>query len=90
MGVIGDPVSFAMRGEANEAIIGGPGFPGALPPPPGVEPNLVNPSGSGRRMANVAVLVLCDIVVTILFGLRVYVKLGVTKRLFLEDGKSNT
>ena len=90
MGVIGDLASFALRGEPNEAIIGGPGFPGALPPPPGVEPNLINPPGSGRRMANVAVLILCDIVVTILFGLRVYVKLGATRRLFLEDGKSST
>ena len=85
MGIIRNVAYFASRDEPNDAVTSD--FPGAIPPPPGVEPNLVNPSSSGRRGANVTILVLCNVIVTILFSLRVYVKLSVTKRIFLEDGK---
>jgi hypothetical protein len=60
-------------------------YPGAFPPPPGVVPNLENPPDSGRAVA-IASLATCLAIATILFALRAYVKIRITRNLLLEDG----
>ncbi|CAH0050507.1 unnamed protein product [Clonostachys solani] len=59
-------------------------YPGAFPPPPGVVPNLKNPPDAGR-VGGVSTLVVCLAVSTILFAIRFYVKLRITRRFLLED-----
>lgn len=61
-------------------------FPGAAPPPPGVTPNLENPSDQGHN-ANIVGLSVCISFATIFYFMRVYVKLRITRRIFLEDGE---
>jgi hypothetical protein len=59
-------------------------YPGAFPPPHGVTPNLANPPDAGRQ-GGIAGLTVCLALATILFVVRVYVKLRITRRLLLED-----
>lgn len=59
-------------------------YPGAFPPPPGVTPELNDPPDAGRQGA-IAGLAICLAVATILFAVRVFVKLRITRRLLLED-----
>uniref|UniRef100_A0A8H7K7I4 Rhodopsin domain-containing protein n=1 Tax=Bionectria ochroleuca TaxID=29856 RepID=A0A8H7K7I4_BIOOC len=59
-------------------------YPGAFPPPAGVVANLKNPPDAGR-VAGVSTLVVCLAVSTILFAVRFYVKLRITRRFLLED-----
>lgn len=70
---------------AAAATHGPDSYPGAFPPPPGVTPNLENPKDAGR-VANIVGLVICDVLVTVLFATRVWVKLRITKNILLEDG----
>lgn len=61
-------------------------YPGAFPPPPGVTADLDNPQDAGRK-GNIAGLVICLALATLLFAVRVQVKLRITRRLLLEDCK---
>ena len=56
----------------------------ALPPPPGVIPNLSNPE-SGPRTAFLAGNIICITVPTILVIFRVYVKANIVKDFRLAD-----
>ena len=58
----------------------------ALPPPPGITPNLVNPKDDLRKAWLPAILV-CLIIPSILVPLRVYVKGHIIKGFGLTDGK---
>ena len=60
-------------------------YPGAFPPPPGVTPDLENPRDAGR-LANIVCLAICDVLVTVLFATRMWVKLRITKNVLAEDG----
>ena len=59
-------------------------YPGAFPPPPGVTPDLENPRDAGR-LANIVCLIICDVLVTVLFATRMWVKLRITKNILAED-----
>lgn len=59
-------------------------YPGAFPPPPGVAPNLEHPEDAGR-VANIAVLVVCDVMATLLFAVRIWVKVRITRNILIED-----
>jgi hypothetical protein len=65
--------------------IDGAVYPGFTPPPPGVIPNLDSPPDAGRRV-NIAVLIVCDALATLLYSIRVYVKVNSRSRILLEDG----
>uniref|UniRef100_A0A0B7KT88 Rhodopsin domain-containing protein n=1 Tax=Bionectria ochroleuca TaxID=29856 RepID=A0A0B7KT88_BIOOC len=70
-------MSESMKDEAS--------YPGAVPPPPGDIPDLGNPQDASRTLG-LAVLIGCDILVTIFFTTRAYVKVRVTHEILLEDG----
>lgn len=72
--------------SAAAATNGSEPYPGAFPPPPGVTPNLEDPKDTGR-VANIVGLVICDVLVTVLFATRVWVKFRITKNILAEDGK---
>jgi hypothetical protein len=59
---------------------------GALPPPPGVEPNFDNPSGGVHFWLKFAQF-LCIPIVTVFVALRMYVKIFMLHEVFLEDCK---
>ncbi|KAL9567484.1 hypothetical protein ACKAV7_008434 [Fusarium commune] len=61
-----------------------PSYPGAIPPPPGVTPDLNNPQDAGRTLS-LAMLIVCDILVTIFFAARAYVKAWATHNILVED-----
>lgn len=60
-------------------------YPGAVPPPPGVTPNLDDPPDAGR-ISNIVVVALCLGIATLLFFIRVYVKLMISCAVLIEDG----
>ena len=60
-----------------------PEIVGALPPPPGITPNFVNPYSA--QTAIIAVLVACLVITTVLVASRLYTKLCVIKELGWED-----
>lgn len=60
-------------------------YPGAFPPPPGVTPNLTHPPDAGRK-ALIAGLTVCLILITMLFSVRAFVKIRITRRILMEDG----
>lgn len=68
--------------DANETS-----YPGAVPPPPGVTPNLENPTDQGH-IVNIVGLAICVSFVSIFFFIRVFVKLRITRSILLEDGSS--
>ncbi|WYZ46841.1 hypothetical protein EsH8_IX_001066 [Colletotrichum jinshuiense] len=57
---------------------------GFLPPPPGVTPNFDNPEDINWTL-NVAVLIVCNVLATLSFFLRCYVKLFVNRRILVAD-----
>lgn len=66
-----------------QAILNGP----ALVPPAGVTPNLDNPPN--RNAISLAVTTVCLSVSTVAFVLAAYAKLGVIKKVHLEDCRDN-
>lgn len=59
---------------------------GSIPPPPGVEVNLVDPPS--QLPNNIALHTVCLTLATTLVAIRVYTRLGITKaRLGLDDCK---
>ncbi|KAI5458802.1 hypothetical protein BGZ63DRAFT_362455 [Mariannaea sp. PMI_226] len=54
------------------------------PPPPGVVPNFDNPVDVAWTR-NVAIMIVCDALVTIFFIIRVYVKIHISHRILAED-----
>ena len=57
---------------------------GALPPPPGVEPNFINPSD--QYAGNIALHATCLTLVTLLVAMRLYTRIRITKaNLGVED-----
>lgn len=59
---------------------------GALPPPPGVEPNFVNPSGGVHFWLKFTQLV-CIVIITVFVALRMYAKIFMLHNFYLEDCK---
>lgn len=59
---------------------------GAIPPPEGVQPNLVNPQSQLQIIWLVATVVIL-VVPSILVLLRLYVKIQIVKKLTLADGE---
>jgi hypothetical protein len=59
-------------------------YPGAAPPPPGVTPNLENPADHGSTL-NLTIVSICLSLATILFVLRMYVKIRISRHFFWED-----
>lgn len=57
---------------------------GFAPPPPGVTPDFDNPQDV-KWTLNVAVLTVCNVLVTVCFLLRCYVKLFVTRHILVAD-----
>lgn len=74
-----------MFAETSESMKDEASYPGAVPPPPGDIPDLGNPQDASRTLG-LAVLIGCDILVTIFFTTRAYVKVRVTHEILLEDG----
>ncbi|KAH6645092.1 hypothetical protein BKA67DRAFT_527584 [Truncatella angustata] len=62
-----------------------PSYPGVAPPPSGVIPDLAHPPDAGRALLLVWVTV-CDVLATVFFLTRVYVKIWVTRKILIEDG----
>lgn len=62
-----------------------PSYPGVIPPPPGVTLDINNPQDAGRTLS-LALLIVCDILLTIFFAARVYVKAWATHNILVEDG----
>ena len=56
---------------------------GALPPPPGITPNFVNPPSTQTTI--IAIMVACLVVTTVCVALRLYTKLYVLQKLGWED-----
>ncbi|KAI0120259.1 hypothetical protein F4776DRAFT_245179 [Hypoxylon sp. NC0597] len=65
--------------EEHEEILDGP----ALTPPPGITPNLDNPSNNNALA--VAIITLSLAIMTIAISLRAYAKIFVARKVFLED-----
>lgn len=61
-------------------------YPGAIPPPAGVDVNLENPPGV-RRTVVLVTLIVCAVISTLFFFTRAYVKLRITRKVLLEDGQ---
>ncbi|KAH8200144.1 hypothetical protein TruAng_005715 [Truncatella angustata] len=61
-----------------------PSYPGVAPPPSGVIPDLAHPPDAGRALLLVWVTV-CDVLATVFFLTRVYVKIWVTRKILIED-----
>lgn len=59
---------------------------GALPPPPGVVPNFVNPSGGVHFWLKFAQFV-CIPIITVFVALRMYAKIFMLHEFYLEDCK---
>lgn len=53
-------------------------------PPPGVTPNYENPTDVNRT-ANIVVIALCDLFITVFFIIRIYVKSTINRRIMTED-----
>lgn len=53
-------------------------------PPPGVTPNYDNPTDVNWT-ANIAVMAVCDVLVTLFFLIRVYVKSTINRKILVED-----
>jgi hypothetical protein len=66
-----------------KAILNGP----ALQPPPGVQPNFINPEN--QNSLGLALIVMCAVVSTVMTGTRLYAKLIGQKRLGIEDCESS-
>ena len=79
-------ILLALRAASSAASVnnGSDPYPGAFPPPPDVTPDLEHPGDAGR-VANIAVLVVCDVMVTLLFAVRVWVKVRITRNILVED-----
>ena len=60
-------------------------YPGSIPPPPGVTPNLENPPDAGRAL-NIGIMITCDVLVLMFFTMRVVAKTRITRQILLEDG----
>jgi hypothetical protein len=56
---------------------------GAIPPPPGVTPNFVNPPNSFGNM--VALHTVCLFLITLFLGLRLYTRQFITHSLKVDD-----
>lgn len=59
----------------------------ALRPPPGVQPNFVNPPN--QNSLGYALLIICFTVSTMMTGVRLYAKFASSKKLGIEDCKSS-
>jgi hypothetical protein len=60
------------------------GWLGAIPPPPGIEPNIVNPAT--QLKANIGLHIVCLTLVTSSVAIRVYMRVIITKAPFgLDD-----
>jgi hypothetical protein len=60
---------------------------GAIPPPPGIEPNLVDPPS--QLNSNIALHAVCLSVVTILLAVRLYTRISLVRaNLGLDDCKA--
>lgn len=62
-----------------------PSYPGAIPPPLNITPDLNNPQDAGRTLS-LAMLIVCDILITIFFAARVYTKAWAIHNILVEDG----
>jgi len=60
-----------------------PAFPGMLPPPPGVTPNLANPGSMGWRL--VVASVLCPFFAVLLWVLRLYTSRRIVHKFWPDD-----
>lgn len=61
-----------------------PTYPGSIPPPPGVTPDLKNPPDAGRKL-NIVLLIVIDVVVFLFFSLRVASKVWLRRKILVED-----
>jgi hypothetical protein len=63
----------------------GPSGPvGAAPAPSGVTPDFEDPQDAGW-VVNIAVMILCDVLITFFFAVRSYVKMATAPRILAED-----
>lgn len=62
-----------------------PTYPGVVPPPPGVTPNLDNPKDAGRTLL-LAWLIICNALIINAFITRAYVKAWILRKIQTEDG----
>jgi len=60
-------------------------YPGAIPPPPGVTPDLEHPH-SGRQTLAMSVAITCIVLASLFFFTRAYVKLRIIRIILAEDG----
>ncbi|KAK3367966.1 hypothetical protein B0H63DRAFT_490071 [Podospora didyma] len=60
-----------------------PSYPGMLPPPPGVTPNLVNPESSGWKL--IVAGVVCPVFATLFLGLRFYTSKYILRKFHADD-----
>jgi hypothetical protein len=57
---------------------------GAVPPPEGITPDFAHPRDAGWA-ANIAAMIVFDVVSTAFFGVRTYVKVTSASRIWVED-----
>lgn len=60
-------------------------YPGAIPPPPGVIPDLKHPHGSRQQLA-FGIAITCIGLASLFFFTRVYVRLRIARAILPEDG----
>jgi hypothetical protein len=65
------------------AVLEGP----ALRPPPGVQPNFIDPSN--QNSLGYALIIICGIVSTVMTGTRLYAKFRSSRKLGIEDCRSS-
>ncbi|KAK7214607.1 hypothetical protein V2G26_002610 [Clonostachys chloroleuca] len=61
-----------------------PTYPGVVPPPPGIIPNLTSPKDSGWTLL-LGWLITCNVFTTLAFITRAYVKVWIVGKILLED-----
>ncbi len=71
--------------ETSPTLIGA--VPPALPPPPGVTPNFVNPES--RAGANIALHTTCLTLVTIFFAMRIYTRKFISRWIGWDDCRNS-
>jgi hypothetical protein len=60
-------------------------YPGTVPPPPGVTPDLENPQDAKYSLL-LGWLCACSILATIFFLIRAYAKVCILRKILTEDG----
>jgi hypothetical protein len=63
-------------------------YPGGIPPPPGLIPDLERPYGSRQQFA-LGIAITCIGLASLFFFTRLYVRLRITRAMLAEDGVHN-